>query len=88
METVTSADPVPAVMVTWPAARAVRIGGSLVERLTMVGSLDAHVSPLTEARPDSAPLKTVQLVTVPASSYLLVSLSPGFVATNLPQLRI
>ena len=70
METVTSADPVPAVMVTWPAARAVRIGGSLVERLTMVGSLDAHVSPLTEARPDSAPLKTVQLVTVPAA--------PGF----------
>src|ERR1700690_711060 len=46
-ETVTSADAVPAVMVTCPAASAVRSGGSSLDRLTTVGSLDVQVSPVT-----------------------------------------
>jgi len=46
-ETVTSQVAVPAVMVTYPAARAVSSGGSSVDRLTMVGSLDVQVSPVT-----------------------------------------
>jgi len=40
-KTVISADAVPAVTVTCPAASAVSSDGSSVERLTMVGSLDA-----------------------------------------------
>src|ERR1035438_7829552 len=44
-ETVTSADAVPAVMVTSPAARAVSSGGSSVDRPTIVGSLESQVSP-------------------------------------------
>src|SRR5208337_1952332 len=46
-ETVTSAAAVPAVMVTFPTASAVSSGGSSVERLTMVGSVVAQVSPVT-----------------------------------------
>ena len=46
-DTVTSAEPVPAVMVTCPAASAVTSGGSSGERLTMVGSVEAQVSPVT-----------------------------------------
>src|ERR1700690_862594 len=46
-ETVTSADAVPAVIVTCPAASAVRMGGSLLDRLTTAGSLDVQVSPVT-----------------------------------------
>src|SRR5438105_13857187 len=46
-ETVTSADAVPAVMVTCPGARAVITGGSAVDRLTTFGSLGVQVSPVT-----------------------------------------
>src|SRR5271166_2236573 len=45
-DTVTSADAPPAIIVTWPAATAVRIGGSSVDRLTTVVSLDVQVSPV------------------------------------------
>jgi hypothetical protein len=45
--TVTSAVPEPAVIVTFPAARAVSTGGSSVDRLTTAGLLDIHVSPVT-----------------------------------------
>ena len=45
--TVTSADAVPPVTVTCPGASALRMGGSSVERLTTVGSLDAQVNPVT-----------------------------------------
>jgi len=41
------ASSLPIVMVTCPAARAVSIGGSSGERRTMVGSLEAQVSPVT-----------------------------------------
>src|SRR5271157_1353243 len=50
-QTVTSADPVPAVTVTCPAASAVSTGGSSVDRLTTVWSLDFHVSPVTACPP-------------------------------------
>lgn len=46
-DTVTSAVAVPAVIVTWPAATAVSTGGSSLDRLTTVVSLDVHVSPVT-----------------------------------------
>src|ERR1035438_881437 len=48
-KTVTSADAVPAVMVTSPAARAVSSGGSSVDRLTIVGSLESQVSQIGRA---------------------------------------
>jgi hypothetical protein len=41
-------DPAPAMMVTCPAARAVRTGGSSVDRLTTFGLLDVQVSPVTD----------------------------------------
>src|SRR5215471_9307409 len=44
--TSTSADPLPAVIVTCPAATAVSTGGLSVDRLTTVASLVAHVSPV------------------------------------------
>ena len=51
MKTVTSADAalgaVPAKIVTCPAARAVRIGGSPVDRLTTFGLPDVQVNPVT-----------------------------------------
>src|ERR1017187_1520243 len=46
--TVTSADAVPAVIVTSPAARAVSTGGSSLDRLTTAGLLDVQVSPVTD----------------------------------------
>src|SRR5271157_6405766 len=46
-ETVTSADALPAVIVTCPAARAERSGGASLDRLTTAGALDVQVSPVT-----------------------------------------
>src|SRR5580692_3136907 len=45
--TVTSAEALPAVIVAFPAARAVSIGGSSVESDTTDGLLEVHVKPLT-----------------------------------------
>src|SRR5271170_3705998 len=47
-DTVTSAEAPPAVIVMCPTASAVRIGGSSVDKLTTVGSLDVQVSPATD----------------------------------------
>src|SRR5262249_12383709 len=55
--TVTSADALPAVIVTCPGATAVRTGGSAVDRLTTDGSLDVHGTPLTGCQAPAGALK-------------------------------
>src|SRR4051812_36298248 len=47
VETVTSVEAPPAVIVAVPSLSAVNTGGSAVETVAMVASLDAHVRPLT-----------------------------------------
>ena len=47
VDTVTSADPVPALIVAFPSPTAVRTGGSSVDNVTTVGSLVVQASPVT-----------------------------------------
>jgi hypothetical protein len=57
-KTATSAEPDPALTVTCPDASAVSTGGSSGERLTTFGSLEVHVSPVTE-RPAASTARMV-----------------------------